>query len=153
VFRCREHRRLIGFARSLLDVRAEFAFPGFDAQKFDIGRFAVVSGWQFFVGTGSYSFREEDWKGALKSACVAKEFMQTSPDVTTLMESDDSKQRDRAKLLMLRSQRRNLHNLCLASYMRHEAAASNQFKTQPGDWYIHTRAARCILHGTPLPAR
>ncbi len=66
---------------------------------------------------------------------MAKEFMQTSPDVTSLFGSDDAKKREQAKTLIARSQRRNFHNLCLASYMRYEAGGTNQhFRTGPGDW-------------------
>jgi len=108
-----------------------FSFPGMDTQVFDVGRIGVVAPWQFFAGAGSLSFQKADWDGAMNSNCVAKELMQTSPDVSSLFEL---KRNDEAKSIMKSAQEQVLHNICLAAYFRaHGMSDDRKIKLTPGD--------------------
>lgn len=92
-----------------------FAYPGFDGQYFDVGKKAVVEVRRFFAAAGILSFSSDEWRGALGSKCVAKELMQSSPDVSALYEAGRSVE---AKTWTLEATKSILHNLCLAEYVR-----------------------------------
>lgn len=92
-----------------------FSFIGFDAQHFDVGRVAVISAQRFFQHIGPQAFRQDDWHGSRNSGSIAKELMQSSPDVTELYEAGRVRE---AKRVAMESTMQILHNLCLAAFFR-----------------------------------
>jgi hypothetical protein len=102
-----------------------FAFPGFDSQVFDIGRFSILSPSQMFLGLEN-SFEDDEWNTALKASSVGKELMQSSADLTTLFESQDPEDQNRARALMHSAQLEVLHNIALAAHMRSRWAIEKQ---------------------------
>lgn len=95
-----------------------FAFPGFDSQVFDIGRFSVISPAQMFLGLDN-SFEDGEWHTAMKASSVGKELMQSSADFTALFESSNAQDQNRARSLMHSAQLEVLHNIALAAHMRY----------------------------------
>lgn len=91
-----------------------FGFPGFDGQTFMVGQYACVTAWYLFEQSGILSFGQDTWEGSLSSTSPSKELMQSSPDVSSLYESDEI---ERAKKIMHAASLEVLHNLYLAQYM------------------------------------
>src|SRR5690554_841273 len=75
---------------SAVSNRIEFSFPGFDTQQFELGKLAVVEPFKFFRGT-PHCYSDSQWSGSLGSNSVAKELMQSSPDVSDIFDSDPAK--------------------------------------------------------------
>lgn len=102
-----------------------FAFPGFQEQTFVLLHFSVIEPYCFFQDSGVRAFSDEVWSGALSAQSVAKELMQSSPDVSNFFLEGKS---ETGRRVMHFSTLGTLHNLVLASFLR---VKEKQLK--PGD--------------------
>lgn len=110
----------------------DFAYPPFAECRFTIGSWAAVEpGLIFRQLPDSRQWSEGVLSGALRSAAVAKELMQSCPDLEQMMMTSEEESR-RAKRIMHRDQLTALHNLTISAYLL-DSQSSPAKLMKPGD--------------------
>lgn len=99
-----------------------FAFPGFDSQIFDVGRYSCICPWYMLCGSDSLSYGKSEVNGSFKSSYLVKELMQASPDVSKLYQTDIAE----AKRVMQDAQAMVLHNIYLSAYLQQHSKHSGK---------------------------
>jgi hypothetical protein len=99
------------------DENIGFSHPGFDSEVFQVASLSVISGWSMFNGSGSRdAFSISGWDGSMSASSIAKELMQTLPDINHLYETGQS---TLAREITHDAVTRQLHNLIIAQYIRY----------------------------------
>eukprot|EP00475_Leptophrys_vorax_P024807 TRINITY_DN3435_c0_g1_i1.p1 TRINITY_DN3435_c0_g1~~TRINITY_DN3435_c0_g1_i1.p1 ORF type:complete len:897 (+),score=211.91 TRINITY_DN3435_c0_g1_i1:407-3097(+) len=99
------------------DENIGFSHPGFDTEVFQVASLSVLSGWSMFSGSGARdSLSDSGWEGCLSANSIAKELMQTLPEISHLYESGQSAL---AREITNEAVTRQLHNLIIAQFVRY----------------------------------
>ena len=129
--------------------QVHFSFPGFDAQRFDVGKLSVIACHQLFAcQPHPLLFTRRDYDAAIESSSPAKEMMQSSPDVQALF---DSGQVDEARALSYDAQKLVLHHCALASHVKSRTSTSLRHTLRANDVIPWAAVLHSASPSTPSP--